>query len=673
MVRAKRSSGLLTLALVFVMGMVVTGHAMDVTLGWDANTETDLAGYKVYYGTTQGGPYNGSGSSDGASPVTVLLSGLFNPNNPEFTVHGLSDGKYYFVVTAFNTDGLESGYSNEAYTDSSSVPSSSPGNASPVLSDLHVNGQSGNAFVYTSNPTVIVQVVASDDGLVSEYLLLDGVGSPAGHPFTPIPGGPRQNAIFTVGDFVLNDDDANRTVYAWVKDDQGLLSAAATKSNVVLDRVAPTVAISFSKPNPVRGGESITVTANFTDANPISGNPKISIDYAGDGSDVSGAAMNEANNKQWTYRTTIPVGNSGPAVVTVSASDAAGNPVGAHTGNTFVVDDSAPAMSQRVTDGLVVLYDFGEGSGTTVHDMSGIGEALDLNISNGAAVSWIAGGGLAVHSPTVIRSAASAGKVITALKASNALTVEAWVKPAGTDQSGPARIVSCSSSPTTTANFMLGAGLWGNRPTDVIDVRLFGKDLSTPAGTLSGTGLRHVVFSRDAGGAVRVYIDGVERYSGTVSGSFSTWNSGYPLLLGNEATGDRPWLGEFHLVAIYDRALSKDEVVFNLDAGLVLAPPPSPVDDNDGNTVDQDAPVVVDPDGQSAYAEDFEGYPAGEDPVDWLDTAANNSMFDDQRLFKVFDIGGEKVFGTTSTLTNIHSHYLARAPILFQPTSTRAG
>jgi len=33
-------------------------------------------------------------------------------------------------------------------------------------------------------------------------------------------------------------------------------------------------------------------------------------------------------------------------------------------------------------------------------------------------------------------------------------------------------------------------------------------------------------------------------------------------------------------------------------------------------------------------------------------------MVEDDSLFKVFDLGGEKVFGTASTLSNIHSHYM---------------
>ena len=58
------------------------------------------------------------------------------------------------------------------------------------------------------------------------------------------------------------------------------------------------------------------------------------------------------------------------------------------------------------------------------------------------------------------------------------------------------------------------------------------------------------------------------------------------------------------------------------------------------------------------YYASFTGSTAGDDPSDWLDTTANNSMTENDSLFKIFDLSGEKVYGTNSTLTNIHSHYV---------------
>jgi hypothetical protein len=56
--------------------------------------------------------------------------------------------------------------------------------------------------------------------------------------------------------------------------------------------------------------------------------------------------------------------------------------------------------------------------------------------------------------------------------------------------------------------------------------------------------------------------------------------------------------------------------------------------------------------------EDFEKYSTGSNPADWFNTKAGNSMVEDNKLFKVHSINNNKVFGTTSTLTNIHSHHI---------------
>ncbi|MDJ0768692.1 MAG: InlB B-repeat-containing protein [Ilumatobacter sp.] len=54
---------------------------------------------------------------------------------------------------------------------------------------------------------------------------------------------------------------------------------------------------------------------------------------------------------------------------------------------------------------------------------------------------------------------------------------------------------------------------------------------------------------------------------------------------------------------------------------------------------------------------DFEGESIGDDPADWLDTGAFNSMAADDALFAVADAGGTQAFSTASTASNIHSHF----------------
>jgi chitinase len=310
-------------------------HAMDVTLAWDANSESDLAGYKIYYGTHSGPPYSNTMNV----PLTLQS---FNPDSPQYTVQGLTNGvTYYFVATAYNTQDVESDYSNEVYNDISAS------NPAPSISLLEVNGSSGSTTVYTNDPNrhVDIRIVASDNAAVNQYLILDGKNDPTGGVFTAIPGGARQSADFTIYGFTLNNSDGNHTISAWVKDDQGVLSTVVSKTNVVLDRTGPTAAISYSKAGPYKPGDTVVVTAIFTDANSISGTPKINIDFAGTGNDISGANMTQVTNNRWTYTMTVPSGNNGTATVTVTATDVAGNAAGAYSGNTFVVDNAAPSVS----------------------------------------------------------------------------------------------------------------------------------------------------------------------------------------------------------------------------------------------------------------------------------------------------------------------------------------
>lgn len=45
------------------------------------------------------------------------------------------------------------------------------------------------------------------------------------------------------------------------------------------------------------------------------------------------------------------------------------------------------------------------------------------------------------------------------------------------------------------------------------------------------------------------------------------WDPGYPLLIGNEATLDRPWLGKIFFVALYDRVLTADQIEVAFQGG----------------------------------------------------------------------------------------------------------
>ena len=107
-VGAMKNRNLLFLYILFTMIFSLNSPAAfsgTATLSWDDPTTnadgtplTDLAGYKVYYGNFSGN-YSQNMNVD---------------NVTTYTVNNLTDGlTYYFAVTAYDTSGNESGYSNE--------------------------------------------------------------------------------------------------------------------------------------------------------------------------------------------------------------------------------------------------------------------------------------------------------------------------------------------------------------------------------------------------------------------------------------------------------------------------------------------------------------------------------------------------------------------------------
>ena len=70
------------------------------TLSWNANSEPDLQGYKIYLATTSGGY---------VAPIATLPMDVTS-----YTVTGLEIGAtYFFTVTAYDSSGAESSFSNE--------------------------------------------------------------------------------------------------------------------------------------------------------------------------------------------------------------------------------------------------------------------------------------------------------------------------------------------------------------------------------------------------------------------------------------------------------------------------------------------------------------------------------------------------------------------------------
>lgn len=166
-----------------------------------------------------------------------------------------------------------------------------------------------------------------------------------------------------------------------------------------------------------------------------------------------------------------------------------------------------------------------------------------------------------------MRSAGAATKVTSAARASGQVTLEAWVTPSSLEQTGPARIVTVSGG-TMAGELNVHLGQSATMASARLRTTADNFSWVQTAGAFRSTSSPvHVVVTFD-GTTQRVYVDGVvQSVSHKPAGDLSSWDLSYPLVVGNEATLDRSWLGTVHLVAAYGRALSAAEVRQNFSAG----------------------------------------------------------------------------------------------------------
>lgn len=141
--------------------------AADVTLGWDPNIEGDVEGYGVYFSQdAPGPPYSLFGY--------IALNELNNSDSPTVTVTDLEKGsRYYFAVTAYDSSGNESAFSNSVCADIGDVitpcPSASLGGGGSSASGGGGGGGGGcfigSAAARNDQPSSGMHIIAAMIGL----------------------------------------------------------------------------------------------------------------------------------------------------------------------------------------------------------------------------------------------------------------------------------------------------------------------------------------------------------------------------------------------------------------------------------------------------------------------------------------------------------------------------
>jgi hypothetical protein len=238
-----------------------------------------------------------------------------------------------------------------------------------------------------------------------------------------------------------------------------------------------------------------------------------------------------------------------------------------------------------VTDGLVALYEFTEGSGSDVKDSSGQAPAADLKILDAAGVEWLPTGALRfkpfktnVVSPDPVDDVSNPVlRIINACNQSNAFSIEAWVVPSNITASDD-RIISFEAN-LSDRNFIL---IQRNSPEDRFGLFTAVKNagngqlqfsFDANAKSILVSQLQHVVATFSlAGQEALFYVDNKKQDSKQIPKTIASlsWLSQRKITLGNsnaQSGASYAWQGDMHLAAIYCKALSEKEVAQNFEAG----------------------------------------------------------------------------------------------------------
>lgn len=135
-----------------VLSFFIFAHSVlagTANLSWNANTESDLAGYKIYYGASP---------RTSTCPPGGYSSNISVGNVTSYALSGLTDGStYYFSITAYDTSNNESCFSGEVskfisvptsvniYLEAESATLTSP------MQILNSSSASGGAYISVPN------------------------------------------------------------------------------------------------------------------------------------------------------------------------------------------------------------------------------------------------------------------------------------------------------------------------------------------------------------------------------------------------------------------------------------------------------------------------------------------------------------------------------------------
>jgi hypothetical protein len=228
------------------------------------------------------------------------------------------------------------------------------------------------------------------------------------------------------------------------------------------------------------------------------------------------------------------------------------------------------AGGNRYDANVIAKYMFETGQGSTAFDTSGVTPEADLTLYGN--VTWDSSWGIIIgQGGSAQASTGVSQKLASMIQSSGEYSIEAWAAPANVTQTN-AWIVSYSGS-NTTRNMTLGQAATqyeGLTRSSVTNTAGLPPLVTTAATGAAQAALQHIVLTYDPVNGQKLYVNGV--FTGDMDpskgGTFANWDTTFALVLGNETTGQRPWLGDIKFVAIHNRALTPAQIQQNFAAGV---------------------------------------------------------------------------------------------------------
>ena len=332
------------------------------------------------------------------------------------------------------------------------------------------------------------------------------------------------------------DTLAAGTYYYKVKaeDAVGNLGPASNEASAVVttDTTAPTVSITAPA-----AGATVSASVNVA-ANAVDDVGVVGVQFKLDGANLGVEDTSAPYSVSWDTSTA----SNGSHTLSAVARDAAGNSSSA-TGVGVTVSNNAPPPPT----GLVLAYSFDQGSGTSVPDASGKGNAGTLT-----STSWSTGGkyGGALSfngSSSWVTAADNATLDLT-----NGMTLEGWVNPTAAGTTWRTLLIKQN---TNALVYSLYANTDTARPSGHVFTSTEFDTRGTAALALNAWSFLSATYD---GATLRLYVNGTQVSSKAVTGSMP--NSTGVLRIGGNSVWGEYFAGLIDNVRVYNRALSASEI-----------------------------------------------------------------------------------------------------------------